>query len=377
MKRLFPLLLATLAASLPQWAQTTSSSALQPPSLPVMLSYEYWPQQFVQFLGTELPYSMIQLGENATGKTPVYDLILTEQSSGRRIHYTNNDDVLLSAKATGSEAHKVEIRFQSDDAASTGSVSMLRLTLADGQPLIWRFVQGSDVSERGSGMLPLPQMPLPTLAYREEGAVAGEGTALQIGQTTSAAAVWKEMSQPPYFIAYHGAYTVNAQRLVFLQGDQKWTVLSAPTSLAPGQAWELESPGGLHRTLRVESITGNEVVLSGSEQSDRFVHFAVSATYAAGVWKVESIRYSPVKEGDKHYIDVRFQPAIAPDAKQVELEITAGKKTLLATAVIALSGPAEDRVGSLAFKKPDWLSKKSITVETKNSTTAIEQIAKL
>lgn len=80
-------------------------------------------------------------------------------------------------------------------------------------------MQGSDVSEQGSGLTPLCQLPLPVFAYREQGAVAGEGTAVQIGEIVSAAEVWKEISRPPYFVGYHGAYTQHAHRLIFAPGS--------------------------------------------------------------------------------------------------------------------------------------------------------------
>jgi len=219
-------------------------------------------------------------------------------------------------------------------------------------------------------------MPLPMIVYREQGAVAGEGTALQLGSTVSAAEVWKEMSQPPYFIAYHGAYTEHAQRLIFQAGEEKWTTVSAPTQLAAGGAWELESSSGLHRTLHIESVTGEEVVLRGSDRNDPSVGFTVNAKYSGGNWEVEKIRYAPQKDGDKHYVDLEFTHAAPADTKQIEVEITASKKTRLATANITYSGTADDRVGVLAFKKPDWLSAKSMTEETRNLASAIDQIAK-
>ena len=375
MKLLVSAILTAFIVPIPQFAQTASSALLQP-SLPLMLSYQYWPQQYVQFLGAELPYSTIEVDADSRGHAPIYDVILTESSTGRRIQYSNNDDIVLTANATGGEAHKAVISFEPDETSAGWSISMLRLTLANGEPLLWRFVQGSDISERGSGVTPLPQMPMPIISYREQGAVAGEGTALQVGSTVSAATVWKEMSQLPYFVAYHGAYTEHAQRLIFLVGQEKWTTLSAPAKLSPGGAWEMQSSGGLHRTLRIESMTGPDFVLRGSDRNDPSVGFVVHAKYKGDEWEVESIRYAPVKGGEMHYVDIQFSLPVAPDLKQVELEISAGKKTRLATGSITYSGAAGDRVGVLAFKKPDWLSAKSLIEATRRSATTIEQTAK-
>ncbi len=53
------------------------------------------------------------------------------------------------------------------------------------------------------------------LMYRERSAVAGEGAALKIGNKVSVADVWTEISQPPYFVAYHGAMSENVDIAVF------------------------------------------------------------------------------------------------------------------------------------------------------------------
>ncbi len=45
----------------------------------------------------------------------------------------------------------------------------------------WQFVQGSDVTEQGGGITPI-DAPTPSLIFREQAAVAGEGTALKVGE---------------------------------------------------------------------------------------------------------------------------------------------------------------------------------------------------
>ena len=208
MIRMTHVLLATSLLALSALAPSghaQTSAPLAPPVSGLLVTYQYWPVQYVQWVGTELPYSMIEFDVDATTKQPLYNVVLTDRASGRRTAYVNSDVLVASAKAQGMQAYKTEIAFEAAEATNVGAASTLRLSMADGKPLQWRFVQGSDISEQGAGLTPLPTVPIPILVYREQAAVAGEGTALQIGNTVSAAEVWTEISKPPYFVAYRGA----------------------------------------------------------------------------------------------------------------------------------------------------------------------------
>ena len=162
--------LIALAAALPLVAQTSplvAQTPLAPPSTGILVSYQYWPVQYVQCVGSELPYSMIELDVDAGGKQPLYNVILTDRA-GKRITYANTEGLVRAATAQGMEAHKAAIAFEPAEAQAVGAASTLRMTLADGRPLQWRFVQGSDVSEQGAGLTPLPNVAIPVLLYREQ-----------------------------------------------------------------------------------------------------------------------------------------------------------------------------------------------------------------
>jgi hypothetical protein len=365
MHRIATCLLLVSATLLP--LASSAQTSIAPPTSGLIITYQYWPEQFVQYVGTELPYSMLELDVNRDGKTPVYNVVLTERTKDQRIQYSNSDAVIAAAKAQGNDAHKTEIAFEPADTTNPGSISTLRLTMADGQPLHWRFVQGSDISEQGSGLTALPQVPVPVFAYREQGAVAGEGTALKIGDTVSAADVWKEISRPPYFVAYHGAYTQHAHRLVFGVGKENWTVVSAPPSLAVGSTWELDGDRDAHRTLKVERIDGNHYTISGSDRLQPSVRFVLEATRVADTWSIGSLRYSPVKNGDKHAVTVQFGTPIGPTTTASTVELIVGKKTNLASGTLALSGEPLDRTAVLEMKTPTWAHGKSLLEETKSS----------
>lgn len=263
---------------------TLTAQSIAPPNTGLLVQYQYWPVQYVQWIGAELPYSMIELDVDATAKQPVYNVVLTERTSGKRISYANTDALVAAAKAQGQESYKTQIVFEAAEASNVGATSTLRFAMADGKPLQWRFVQGSDMSEQGAGLTPLPQVPIPVFAYREQSAVAGEGTALQIGSTASAAEVWTEISKPPYFVAYHGAMSLGAHMTVLTPGKQTWAVATSPTDLKTGQTWELEGEHGNHRTLRIAKTDGAKFVIVGNDRLDPSTVFMLDCTRTAGGW---------------------------------------------------------------------------------------------
>lgn len=366
-------LIATLliaAVLTPIAAQTP----IPPPTTGLLISYTYWPTQYVQFVGPELPYSMLELDVDPAGKQPVLYVTLTERATGKRIHYTNSDAAAGVAKAQGEEVHKTEIAFEAADTQNTGSLSELRFTMADGKPLQWRFVQGSDITEQGSGLTPLPNAKVPIFAYREQGAVAGEGTALQIGGTVSAAEVWKEISQPPHFIAYHGALTQSAHTLAFIPGSESWEITSAPQALAPGLTWELDAASGNHRSLRIDRVEGNHVLVTGSDRFQPQVRFTLDAVRTPDGWSLASVRYSPVRDGDKHSITVE----LPGDQDKGSLTVIVGKKKRLAEGTLTRSCVAAGCTRSVRFSTPAWAQSKQMeeqftSTATRVSTTAQRQ----
>jgi len=346
------------------YAQSAGPAAIAPPMLPIMTSYRYWPVQFVQFVGPELPYSMIELDvDPGAGKTPLLYVTLTERAAGKRIHDASDEGLIASATAQGEEAHKAAIAFDAADTENPGSISTLRLTMADGKPLEWRFVQGSDISEQGSGLTALPEAKFPIFAYREQGALAGEGTALQIGGTVSTAAVWTEYSHPPYFIPYRGAETESAHGLVFLPGKQTWTIASAPASLTPGATWELDGEHGNHRSIRIDKVDGANLTVTSTDRFQPGVRCTLEVTRAGDAWSITRARFSPVRDGEKHGLTLQFATPLASNSEHVDLSLIVGKKTTIASGTIAQADTA-GHPSTISFSTPTWLSGKIITEES-------------
>ena len=65
-----------LSSAIAAFAQT-----VPPPIAPELIIYRHWPEQFVQWIGTELPYTMIELYvDPGSGPTPLYEVVLTERA---------------------------------------------------------------------------------------------------------------------------------------------------------------------------------------------------------------------------------------------------------------------------------------------------------
>ena len=160
-------------------------------------------------------------------------MVLTDRSSGKRVHYTNQQQMVDIAKRSGANAYLTTMQLDRPANAGKDATYLLRFVDHAGQPVSWQFIQGSDISERGGGSSPAGIEP-PVLVYRERSAVAGEGSALKIGNTVSVADVWTEISQPPYFVAYHGALSENVDIAVFAAAPQQWTTIDAPKALSVG-----------------------------------------------------------------------------------------------------------------------------------------------
>ena len=137
-------------------AMAAVAQAVPPPIAPEQIIYRHWPEQFVQWIGTELPYTMIDctsIRGNA-GATPLYEVVLTDRATGKRVHYSNQQQMVEVNKRSGAEAYLTNMQLDRPANVGTGATYLLRFVDHAGQPVSWQFVQGSDISERGGGISP-------------------------------------------------------------------------------------------------------------------------------------------------------------------------------------------------------------------------------
>jgi hypothetical protein len=310
-------------------AQTSPST----PTLPLAgVYYRYWPEQIVQWVGPELPYSMIVLNIDDRTKQPIYDVQLIPREAGKPTRYTNSAQELAIDQASGQDVHQVAMQFDGPADPEKGGQYMLRFNTEKGTPVVWQFVLGTDVSEQGSGLSPVPA-PIPILMYREQGGLAGEGTALQVGGVTSTADVWKEIAQPPYFVPYRGALSTGVHILTFAPVDSTWKSDAQSLTDAKGRSLALATTA------------------DGATMTDKAL--AVSASYSLAAGAVTRVTFAPAGVKGTHSVTLQFSPALAPGS-QSTFDVILGKKTKIASGAVQESaGPTLTE--SWSFTAPDAL----------------------
>lgn len=329
------LLAATAALALfPIALSAQTAPATSPAPLPLAgVYYRYWPEQIVQWVGPELPYSMIVIDIDDRSKEPVYDVqLIPRDTGGKVVRYTNSADELAIDQKLGQEVHQVAMQFDGPSDPSNGAQYMLRFNTEKGTPVVWQFVLGTDVSEQGSGLSPVPA-PIPILMYREQGGLAGQGTALQIGSVTSTADVWKEIAQPPYFVPYRGALSVGVHVLTFAPVNTSWKSSVASLTDSSGRTLSL--------SIAADTTTMTDKVLG------------ITAAYSSSGAAVSRVTFSPTGVKGNHSLTLQFSPALAPGA-QSSFDVLAGRKTRIAAGSVEASS-GSGLTESWTFTSPDAL----------------------
>ena len=340
----------------------TPGAQLPPPIAPEQIIYRHWPEQFVQWVSPELPYTMIELYvDPGGGTTPLYEVVLTERATGKRVHYANQQQMVDLDKRSGGEAYLTTMQLDRPANEGTGATYLLRFVDHAGEPVSWQWIQGSDMSERGGGISQAGLEP-PVLMYRERSAVAAEGTALKIGNAVSVADVWTEISQPPYFVAYHGAYSRNVDIAVFAGTGEQWTVVSAPQALSAGAEWKLKAQDGLGCTLRVQALAGDRATILDSDDHLPGRTITIDAAWTNGAWSIDKLHYSPADADTNQGMTISFAPAANSAGVPSKFEVTVGRKTRIASGTVH-GDPAQARIG-WEFRDPDWLRGKTAWIDS-------------
>ncbi|HEY1807739.1 MAG TPA: hypothetical protein VGG42_04205 [Acidobacteriaceae bacterium] len=321
-----------LAAPLALGAQSAGHDA----PLPLAgVYYRYWPEQIIQWVGPELPYSMIVLDIDDRGKQPIYDVQLIPRAAGGAMaHYTNSAAELAIDQHSGFTVHQVAMQLDGPADPSNGAQYMLRFNLENGTPVVWQFVLGTDVSEQGSGLSPTGAK-IPIVMYREQGGLAGEGTALKIGNATSVAEEWKEIAQPPFFVPYRGALSVGVHVLTFVPGSSAWK--ADGTTLMDGRGRSL-----------AEAKDGDAVQLTNKS-------LGTVESYTEAGAGVSRVSFGPAGGKVDHTVSLEFSPALVSGGKS-SVEVVAGKKSRIAGGSVEASASSGGGVTEAwSFSSPDGL----------------------
>jgi|GEM_PF-1686488 len=356
-----------LAGSALMMQAQTPGSSIPAPVPTGQVIYRHWPEQFMQWVGPELPYSMIELYvDSISAPQPIYDAVLTERASGKRIHYSPQPWLVQLNKSTGSDAYLSAMQLDRPANPGANTSYTLRFSEHDGKPVLWQFVQGSDITELGGGVSPAGVQP-PVIMYRERSAVAGQGTALKIGNVVSAADVWKEIAQPPYFVPYRGALTANLEIAVFAGEGEQWITLAAPSKLESGAAWKLKTAEGHERTLTVVAVNGDTVTVKEEDAQLAGESVTFDAQLAGSHWSVKKFHYAPTGNSTSKGLTLAFTTGTT-DAGQSKFELFSGTKTRLASGIVSVD--SQDKT-AWQFRTPEWLKSKGSNKAAASNNTGV------
>lgn len=338
------------------------------PIVPIILEYEFAPQYFMQWINEHPQYSMISA---IVGKSepPLYQVILNERESGQQIYYANSEAKVKALKHEGKEAHFAKIDLKVNKTVGQEPSYGFGFRDKHGQPILWRFVLAGRPSSRGSGVTALPAVQGLRLMNRNQGTAAGEGTAVQIGDKVIEAQPWKEISAPPYFVAYRGSYTEGMHIGSLPVGSESWRVVSAPSELREGAEWTLVGSKGVERRLKVTAHRADEFTVS--EVGAKPPGSAILSLNARATPQGVALR-SIVLTSDSQVMRITFTPELdmtmnAAGKADVSFQIAEGANAKVSQGTVSVERQADALHLRWQPSAPDWAKSRTLNSTIKKS----------
>jgi hypothetical protein len=232
------------------------------PIVPLLVEYENASQYFMQWINEKAAYSMIEAF--FTKEQPeVFQITLVEQSTKRRVYYTNSEARVKFLRDIGKETRLAKIDYRLVRNIGQSPTYLFAFPDDHGRAIRWRFVPAAKASLQGAGISPQqPDEPGLRLRYRESATTAGDGTAIQIDDQVFEAAPWPEISAPPYFNAFRGSYVEGLEFGSLFVGAESWSVTSRPVDLSLGAEWIFTNESKNIRRLKITELHGDRLVVS-------------------------------------------------------------------------------------------------------------------
>jgi len=272
------------------------------PVLTLAQHFDTFPVYYQQAIDGSTDYSSIEAYVHE--ESNAYFVLLTDTATGERTCYTNTQS---ASRFPGVSAGCIvtAIDYHKPEAIYTGYAAGVALRDKHGVAIRWRFLFAYQVTEMGAGVTPRPSPAGLTLIYRKRGTVAADGSAVEIGGKVYAAGLWKEISNPPYFVAYHGYYAEQVSISEIGVGKSEWKLAQSDAQ----DVVRLTSDDG--QTVRIfRKVPDKDKPNTWTFQSDDSGQLASSVTVVHGdVAKTGSVETLTV--GDPgHAVRITFHPAL-------------------------------------------------------------------
>jgi hypothetical protein len=303
------------------------------------MDYEYFDHFYTQDLAGNAKYSEIEAYVKENGGKPHTTVKLIEKASGSAVVYSD------------------QIQYVPPTAYVPKAITGFAFRDNAGQPVRWRFTLAYPPSAQGSGLTTLPNDPNLKLIYRDSGSLSDAGSAVELGGKVDEVQVWKEISQPPYFVAYRGTYTEGAETTQLHTSLEKleFTGLSG---LKAGAQFQVVAASGKARKLSVESQANGLVIKQQPDENG--ISRELLLTSDAQGYAVRSLK---VLDGS-HYSTVTFTPALqlsaVADGPASEFQIVADKNHKLGNGSAHLAHTANGSQLVWKVNSPSWAKNRTI-----------------
>lgn len=245
------------------------------PIIPFAAEYEFQPYFFAQWITNHPQYSRIEAILDNLEKAASVQMVLIEKEGGKRVYYCSSEAQAKTLQAEGKEVYPTKIDFKTTQEADRQPTYGFGFRDKNGQAILWRVLPASRPSERGRELIPAGTAPGLRVEYRDLSTAAGEGTAIQIGDSVIEAEPWKEISSPPYFIAYRGTVAIGRHYGNLLLGAKKRRIASRPSELKEGAEWTLSDESGRKRTFKITARNGGELTVSEQGTNSTLMSYVV------------------------------------------------------------------------------------------------------
>jgi hypothetical protein len=226
------------------------------PVMPMTIAFRSASLYFRESFAEDSPYSSIEGLVNNQQSEPWIEVVLTERSSGNRVHYCDMQRIVASMTERGEESYFVPIEFHSVQDANSKRVFTFQFADNAGESVEWRVALDSAPTGADSkaGIIPQPDRFGFALTSGTRSAAVVTGSSLRIGNANDASARAEEPKKLPDTEILYATDVILAE---IQPGTEIWNVDSSPAQLQEQEQWVLRSSGGRKRLLTIEHASAD------------------------------------------------------------------------------------------------------------------------
>ncbi len=317
------------------------------PAFSNVLNYQFFDHWYTEDLAKDSKYSLIEAYVKDRGGNSRATIKLVERGSGNVTYYSNNVQYAAPAQYIPSAQTNFALRDK------------------DGTAVRWRFVLAYPPSGQGSGLTMLPNEKDLRLVYRQSGSLSDSNSAVEVNGKVDPVQEWKEISQPPFFVAYRATYTEGAEAAELRTEVEKLSYTKTP-QLQAGSRFEAATASGKTRRFSVEGSNG--ALLIKQEADENGVTRELTVEGSGGGYRIRQLK---LQDGP-HQATIHFVPALAvADGATAEFKISGEKNRRLADGRAQIS--RKDGALQLIWKveSPNWAKKRTIVQNLSVSEAAV------